>query len=582
LRQKHYATSRNHSYLWKLGLKGFWLAQDLFSRYRRRMLKLQFYRENQACFSFQLEKDLVRLGRDQDCDLQLQDPFISRLHCVLRNRENRWSLEACSPNGIFVGKDRIPNSCTPLEASTRYRLSRLYSFECLDTKAPPKISRTVLTGKQNTQVLVLEAINEKLRLGQAVIRDAKGFERFISQSSFAIGCHPSNDLVIADETISQFHARIDLSHNTFMLTDLGSTNGCYIDGTKVLRAPLKGEHRIRFGKTEISFRIQEENRKIEDKRQNNFFGLQSKTTKMRKIFSLAEAVAPTEAPVFIQGETGTGKELLAKAIHALSNRSESAFLAINCASLPKELIESELFGHERGAFTGALEAREGAFEAAHLGSLFLDEIGELDLLVQAKLLRALETGEIKRLGSNHSIQTSVRIISATHKNLKQMVQEGKFREDLYYRLHIVPIELPPLRERLEDLEILCQNLFKRLRLNFQLDQEALDSLSDYPFPGNVRELKNILQRAAINYRFENPLANKEEIISLKPENLKFIQDAPALTDSKALAEKRRLQEALEKNHFNQSLTAKELGMAISTLHDRLRRLGVTKKRHQNY
>jgi two-component system response regulator HydG len=223
---------------------------------------------------------------------------------------------------------------------------------------------------------------------------------------------------------------------------------------------------------------------------------------MREIFQLLEMVAPSEATVLLLGETGTGKELVAQAIHRASPRSASPFVVVNCAALPETLLESELFGHERGAFTGATHRKVGRFLLAHRGTLFLDEIAELSLTLQAKILRVLQTREFEPLGSMRTVKVDVRIIAATNRDLENMVRQGRFRDDLYYRLNVFPLVLPPLRERLEDLAPLVDCFLKRFREKNQrqvtsMAPAALEILRRYPWPGNIRELENVIERGVI-------------------------------------------------------------------------------------
>ena len=220
------------------------------------------------------------------------------------------------------------------------------------------------------------------------------------------------------------------------------------------------------------------------------------------VLEAIQVVAPTEAAVLIQGETGTGKELVAHAIHDRSSRSKRSFIEVNCAAIPATLLESELFGHEKGAFTGAIAQKMGRFEVAHQGTLFLDEIGEIPLELQPKLLRALQEQEFERLGGNRTIRVDIRIIAATNRNLKQMVDEGRFRSDLYYRLNVFPLTVPPLRERREDIELLTRFFIQRYarKLNRTIEEipsPALQALTQYDWPGNIRELQNVVERSVI-------------------------------------------------------------------------------------
>jgi transcriptional regulator with PAS, ATPase and Fis domain len=233
-----------------------------------------------------------------------------------------------------------------------------------------------------------------------------------------------------------------------------------------------------------------------------FPGVLGVSPRMKEIARLLELVAPSEATVLLLGETGTGKELVAQAIHLNSNRRQGPFIVVNCAALPETLLESELFGHEKGAFTGATAKKEGRFLLAHQGTLFLDEIGELQPSTQAKILRVLQSREFEPLGSTRALKVDVRIIAATNRNLETMVQQGTFRDDLYYRLHVFPITLPPLRERQEDLPLLADYFLKRFGEKYHspaktLSPEALQAMRRYSWPGNIRELENTLERGII-------------------------------------------------------------------------------------
>jgi transcriptional regulator with GAF, ATPase, and Fis domain len=231
-------------------------------------------------------------------------------------------------------------------------------------------------------------------------------------------------------------------------------------------------------------------------------GVLGASPRMRQIFHLLELVSPSDANVLLLGETGTGKELVARAIHRNSPRAAGPFVVVNCAALPETLMESELFGHERGAFTGAVSRQEGRFLLAHRGSLLLDEIGELSLTTQAKILRVLQTKEFEALGSTRTLKVDVRIIAATNRNLEARVRDGRFRDDLFYRLNVFPIVLPPLRERLDDLALLADHFLRTYGAKNHkkikgISPEVLQAFQDHPWPGNIRELENVIERGVI-------------------------------------------------------------------------------------
>jgi DNA-binding NtrC family response regulator len=308
---------------------------------------------------------------------------------------------------------------------------------------------------------------------------------------------------------------------------------------------------------------------------------------MRRVFEMAERVAPADATVLILGETGTGKDLLAQEIHARSPRAGRPFVAVNCAALPENLIESELFGYERGAFTGATQQRRGKFELASSGTLFLDEIGDMNPVTQAKVLRALESRKIERLGGSHSIDVDVRVVSATHRNLAAEIAAGRFREDLYYRLRVVTLEIPPLRAHKEDLLLLTGAFLEQLGARHgrraRLSHEAADLVRRYDWPGNVRELRNALERALV-------MGKGDEIAAADmPEEIRHNTGAVAaardgagnsfLTQADFREARRKfeiayLKRKLEEHRWNVSQTAAEIGLHRQSLQEKLRELGI--------
>jgi Nif-specific regulatory protein len=235
--------------------------------------------------------------------------------------------------------------------------------------------------------------------------------------------------------------------------------------------------------------------------EHRFENIIGKSTKMRQIFSMLETVAPTDATILVRGETGTGKELIATAVHNLSRRKNGPFIKLNCAAISETLLESELFGHEKGAFTDAKEMRKGRFELADGGTLFLDEIGDITPSLQVKLLRILQEQEFERVGGTKTVKTDVRLVAATNRNLEEMVKKGEFREDLFYRLNVIPLNLPPLRERYEDVKLLIEHYMKKFmkehHKQMSLSKSALELLLDYPWPGNIRELQNTMERLVL-------------------------------------------------------------------------------------
>jgi len=326
---------------------------------------------------------------------------------------------------------------------------------------------------------------------------------------------------------------------------------------------------------------------------NRFGGMVGKNSRMKQVYELIEKVAPTPASVLITGESGTGKELVAKAIHVNSPREPYPFITVNCAALADNLLESELFGHEKGAFTGAASMRKGRFEIADKGTIFLDEIGEIPLALQSKLLRVLQERTLERVGGTRTMTIDVRIISATNKDLKEEVQQGRFREDLFYRLNVIHVALPALRERMDDLPLLVQYFVHKCADNLakehlQISPDALRLLMNLPWEGNVRELENTIERAAI--LCDNDVIEPEDV---QPESIavdsnaswtqeldlvKLIPESVKLNDVLYIVEEKMLIQALEESNHVQAHAAEILGITKSLLQYKMKKYGIMKQK----
>ncbi len=324
-----------------------------------------------------------------------------------------------------------------------------------------------------------------------------GTELVSEKERIRIGTHATNDLIVTDRSCSRQHCEIQYTDRGYLLIDLESTNGTFVDGKRIERVFLLAGATLTVGTTAISFSPLDEEIESDPDGEGVLGGMVGRSLKMRQLFGLIKKIAPMDVSVVIQGETGTGKELAARAIHDLSGRAKGPFVVLDCGAIPPNLIESEVFGHEKGSFTGATSARPGAFERANGGTIFIDEMGELAIDLQPKLLRVLENRELRRVGGNETIGVDVRVIAASNRDLQKEVAAGNFREDLYFRLSVINLMLPALRQRrddiphiikhvLEDPETLARHGPKRFT------QAAMSVLLGYAWPGNVRELINVI------------------------------------------------------------------------------------------
>jgi DNA-binding NtrC family response regulator len=312
----------------------------------------------------------------------------------------------------------------------------------------------------------------------------------------AIGTGAENDVVLADPTVSRQHCALERCADGIVLRDLESTNGTFVREVRVREALIPPGTRVSVGRSIVEVRLLDDG-EARAEPEHRFGPALGRSPAMQRLFRALEQVADADVRVLLSGETGTGKGLIARAMHAASPRAAHPFVVVDCATLPPTLIEAELFGHEKGAFTGADTARAGAFEAAQHGTLLLDEIGELPLALQPKLLRALEDRQVKRIGSTQSVTIDVRLIAATHRDLAAEVKAQRFRTDLYYRLNVVKLRVPALRERPEDIRLLAESFARALGATLRLGEDDWRRLEAAPWPGNVRELRAAIERAHV-------------------------------------------------------------------------------------
>jgi DNA-binding NtrC family response regulator len=394
-----------------------------------------------------------------------------------------------------------------------------------------------------------------------------------------IGSDATNDVCIDDPHVSRRHCEIRQSAQGFLVRDLGSTNGTFVGGLALKEAVLPPGSTVTVGQTLIQLLPDEEQPEIAPSESTNFGNVIGASPRMRRIFGLLEKVAPTELTILLYGETGTGKELFARAIHERSKRQGHPFVVIDCSAVASNLIESELFGHEKGAFTGADQARKGAFERASGGTVFLDEIGELPLDLQPKLLRALEQRVVKPVGGSEERPVDVRIVAATNRNLEIESQLGRFREDLFFRLSVVTVEIPPLRERAEDLPVLAQALIQQRGSRAVLAPDTLETLTSYDWPGNVRELRNCVESALAVCDGSTLRAQDLVFFRRRKSNPNAGQtptpELPLAGQSLEAIEKAAIAQTLAQCNGNKSQAAKALGIAQSTLYEKLKKYGLS-------
>lgn len=326
--------------------------------------------------------------------------------------------------------------------------------------------------------------------------DTAGPHEVLIDGGKVVGSAAGSAIVVQDPTVSRLHAELEPREDGLWVRDLGSRNGTFVDGLQVTGARVPDGSKIRFGAVEVVVDYNAAaKRPVELWRDTSFGALVGRSVPMRELFAVLSRLAPMDASVLIQGETGTGKELVARAVHDASPRASKPFVVVDCAALPENLLDAELFGHSKGAFTGAVAPREGSIEAADTGTVFLDEIGELPPSMQPKLLRVLESRMVRRIGETAYRNVDVRFISATHRDLPRMVTAGEFREDLYFRLSVLPLTVPPLRDRKEDIELLVNHFLHKLGDPGNASAELIRELANRPWRGNVRELRNFVERA---------------------------------------------------------------------------------------
>jgi len=412
----------------------------------------------------------------------------------------------------------------------------------------------------------------------------------LDEGTTMVGTHADNDLVLTDATVSRYHLEIRVRRDGIEVRDLDTTNGTKHGGARIGSVVLTGAARLRLGKhSEVDVEPVDKNVELGEWPSDRFGDVLGTTPPMKRLFALLAKAAPTEATILLQGETGTGKEAIAEAVHRHSRRSKGPFIVVDCGSIPHELIASELFGHAKGSFTGAGADKQGLIEAANHGTLFLDEIGELALDLQPQLLRVLDRRQVRRVGETQSVDVDIRVIAATHRDLRAMVKAGQFREDLYYRLAVVATFVPPLRDRKADIPTLATWFAEKMgRGSFAQSPALLEQLQRHDWPGNVRELRNVVERAlslgdAVLADLGEPSAGSRPASAPGIDDAAKRQSNPDVLDMPFKEAKAQLVEAFERDylaallarhHGNISRAAAEAGIDRNYIHRLVKKYGL--------
>lgn len=507
---------------------------------------LEVYYQGKRVITYPLKGALVTFGSDlAQADYLLPFAGVPPLALVLlRNNDGTYSMTRYGDDGPVAGAEEIVcGQEVPLTKTLKVAVMSATLYSGATKKILPTIGRPVKG--------LLVYGNIELPVDDVIM----------------VGQGDNNDLVVADEYLSKNHFLIIRRNNRYFLRDLASTNGTFVDNHLIVEAELGPNSLIKAGDSLFKFTITIG----EESSVSLWHGLVGCSPAMMRLEAQITKAARSNLPVFIHGETGSGKELVAKAIYDLSCPLGTApYVVRNCATFTENLLSSELFGHRRGAFTGAVENQPGAFVAASGGCLFLDELGELPLNMQPALLRAVEYGEVTPIGSNTPVKVNVRLIGASHRDLRQMVAQGKFRQDLYYRLSAFPLEIPPLRERGGDILLLANHFLKHFGAGDRsFSPRAQAKLLAYNWPGNVRELSNCIQLTLCHT--ESREIGADELL-LQPAGL---QNTPA-EDEQPMIDRETLVAVLKRNHGNKSKAAESIGIARSTIYRMIRQQRISR------
>jgi transcriptional regulator with AAA-type ATPase domain len=526
---------------------------------------LTFYTDNRELFVYTLPPSRTLIGRSDRCDVALPSDAVSRTHCVIELRPDGWWVTNRSRAGTWVQQRPIDRqSLADGDVLTIGPYQVRFS-----TASHARSSASTLTIRPGFHEELIEAADGSVTTMRAEIQFTDGplkhTSRLLQRPRVSLGGAGSD--IVADELLPRGAIKLRVVRGR-VIVEPGEVP-LMLEGTPVreLTPVLPGEE-VRLGA--CAFTVVRSTAVESDDSLQAFGDLVGRTKLMRTLFGQLARIAAHQERVLITGESGTGKELAARALHDAGSRADGPFIAINCAAIAETLVESELFGHEKGAFTGATGRQDGAFQQAHRGTLFLDEVGELRPDIQAKLLRALESGEVRRIGGRQPEYPDVRVIAATHRNLQDMVKAGTFRSDLFFRLAVLAVRMPALREHRDDIPAIARALLTRSHPSATLTDAAVQALMNYDWPGNVREMRNALTRSFVMG------GNEIDASTLLFHPWAFDGERPTtpLDSDSQNTDRKLLVDALARHGGNRTSAARELGMPRSTLLHKLRKHGL--------
>ena len=541
------------------------------------MAHLEFYKDDILLFVHLLRPGRTVIGRSDRSDVVLPSDLISRTHCFIEQRTGGWWVTDKSSHGTCVNESAIQRhhlSHLDVLSVGPYIIRFILNIQSLSTESQAFIRQQM---SETTATLNKPAAFEEIMdmSGQSIASQRgrltfsegphKGRTHVLTHSRTSLG-GTGSDIVI-DDVLPPNSVRIRVVRGRVMIEPGGYPSTLAGHRVREITPARKGEA-VCVGEHSFVIDVLIDNEHPSSPRFGRMLG---QSACMRQVFGLLNRVSAHNGSVLLTGESGTGKELAAHGIHLSSPRAEGQFVPINCAGIPENLFESELFGHEKGAFTGATKQQDGAFHHANKGTLFLDEIGELPLTAQAKLLRVLDSGEVRRVGAHNASCPDVRVIAATNRNLPDMVRLGTFRGDLYFRLAVLTVRLPPLRDRTGDIPLLATSLLRNLDDAATITPAGLTALTTYHWPGNVRELRNVITRAYVMGGMEL----STEHFSFNPGTFEVGTQHRLLSkDEYAQQEKEAIIIALQEHQGNKSKAARALGMPRSSLLYKLKRLDI--------